>query len=623
MKMCANARLSWLGRHSRSAVLVPSLVGAALAGHAWAQTRCDIKEMLELPITMHGSLPFISAQLDGHDAALAVHSGAIYSRIMPALAAKLGTKPFPGPNVYGKDKAVIGRYEAVRVAEFRLGGTTMKNVDFLISRRDTGDGMDGLLGQNFLGFMDVEYDLANSELRFMKPTNCGESSLAYWKNGVPASVLPIDVAQVEGGHYIVSRASVNGVELRVLFDSGVAHSVLSTDAARRAGVVPGGPGVIAAGILAMEGGSQDWIGPFAHFSIGDEQLNNTRLHFGYVSSGYGVDMLLGADFFLSHRIYVANSQHKIYFTYNGGRVFDLTSPTLAARSDTEADSDSLGNSAPEASAVAGASARPEGVGDPALEAERLSRAGLAFAARADLDRAIADLTQACKLAPMQAKYFYQRALIYRQAHKEDLALADFSASLALNSTDPEVLRARASVRLFLHDNPGATADYQAASVAAPSDSDLHYGIAQAYEFLGLQALAVAEYDLWIPMHKTDQKWSIALTMRCRDRALLNQALDLAAKDCDSALAYNPKYPLFLDNRGLLRLRQGDYKGSLADYNKGIDLNSKLPWAPWAFYGRGVAELRLGMLNEGQADLAAAKNLQEDIGEQAAKYGIVP
>jgi hypothetical protein len=32
-------------------------------------------------------------------------------------------------------------------------------------------------------------------------------------------------------------------------------------------------------------------------------------------------MLLGADFFVSHRIYVSNAQHKMYFTYNGGPVF--------------------------------------------------------------------------------------------------------------------------------------------------------------------------------------------------------------------------------------------------------------------------------------------------------------
>ena len=33
------------------------------------------------------------------------------------------------------------------------------------------------------------------------------------------------------------------------------------------------------------------------------------------------DMIIGADFFLAHRIYVARSQGKIYFTYKGGPVF--------------------------------------------------------------------------------------------------------------------------------------------------------------------------------------------------------------------------------------------------------------------------------------------------------------
>jgi hypothetical protein len=35
------------------------------------------------------------------------------------------------------------------------------------------------------------------------------------------------------------------------------------------------------------------------------------------------DMLIGADFFLSHHIFVSNSQHKLYLTYNGGPVFNL------------------------------------------------------------------------------------------------------------------------------------------------------------------------------------------------------------------------------------------------------------------------------------------------------------
>ena len=33
------------------------------------------------------------------------------------------------------------------------------------------------------------------------------------------------------------------------------------------------------------------------------------------------DMLLGIDYFLSHRLYVSRSQRRIYATWNGGRVF--------------------------------------------------------------------------------------------------------------------------------------------------------------------------------------------------------------------------------------------------------------------------------------------------------------
>ena len=43
-------------------------------------------------------------------------------------------------------------------------------------------------------------------------------------------------------------------------------------------------------------------------------------------------MLLGADFLLAHRVLVAHSQRKIYFTYAGGPIFQLSRP-LETRSD--------------------------------------------------------------------------------------------------------------------------------------------------------------------------------------------------------------------------------------------------------------------------------------------------
>ncbi len=66
-----------------------------------------------------------------------------------------------------------------------------------------------------------------------------------------------------------------------------------------------------------------YIAPFASFKFADgEEIKNARLRVADIDFEIA-DMLIGADFFLSHRIFVGNNQGKIYFTYNGGPVFDL------------------------------------------------------------------------------------------------------------------------------------------------------------------------------------------------------------------------------------------------------------------------------------------------------------
>ena len=55
--------------------------------------------------------------------------------------------------------------------------------------------------------------------------------------------------------------------------------------------------------------------------IGTEEVRNIKIRFGDIGLEEA-DMLIGADFFLSHRVYVANSLRRMYFTYDGGPVFN-------------------------------------------------------------------------------------------------------------------------------------------------------------------------------------------------------------------------------------------------------------------------------------------------------------
>jgi tetratricopeptide (TPR) repeat protein/predicted aspartyl protease len=595
------------------------------AGTAHAEPGCNIKDLLELPVDMRGLSPFISAQINGHEAVMLLDSGAFYSSIMSEAAAKFGLKTYPAPFSFieGAGPGSRAPVEAARADEFKLGTATLKKVEFLVNKGALLGNIAGILGLNLLRSMDVDYDLASGTVRFMQPVGCDNTSLAYWKSANAPSAIPMDRAQdTRGNHYIVSVASLNGVTLRVMFDTGSAYSLLSQDAARRAGVEPGGRNVTSAGILGGVGSTriETWTGPFDQFSIGNEEITHTRLRFGKFSD-LNMDMILGADFFLSHRVYVANSQHKIYFTYNGGRVFNLQVYSIPEPSTSTPDADAALNLTPTDPVAPLNSATPPVVGDDqALTADDFSRRGRASAARHEFDHAIADLTRAIVLDPTQATYLNERALIYQRAYRDDLALADFDASLKLKPDDTDVLLARANLRVRVGDQAGATADLEAISNAAPRDADVHLWVAETYSNMNLLAAAGPEYDLWIPAHKADRRLGMALNGRAWIRALLNEQLGEALEDCNAALRLAPHSRQYLDTRGMVRLRQGDYKDSLVDYNQAIAIG---PGAAWSFYGRGIDKIRLGKVPEGQADIEAATKLYADIAKEAAKYGIAP
>jgi len=207
-----------------------------------------------------------------------------------------------------------------------LAGIPLHDVKFLVGGSDIGAGTVGVLGQNVLHLADVEYDLAQGVVRLMKVQDCSKTVLAYWVGtSLPYSVINVESTTPQKP-FTTSSAYINGHEIRVMFDSGAGVSILSTKAAARVGIKPDSPGVVSAGPTWGFGSNTipSYIAPFSSFKIGEEEIRNTRLRIADIDLP-NADMLIGPDFFLSHRIYVANSQHRLYFTYNGGPVFNLSS----------------------------------------------------------------------------------------------------------------------------------------------------------------------------------------------------------------------------------------------------------------------------------------------------------
>jgi tetratricopeptide (TPR) repeat protein len=574
---------------------------------------CTLAKLAELPVTMEGLKPVISVKINGADARMVADSGAFYSILSPGSAAEFKLRLEPPP--YGLRVSGIGGSTEIwvtTVKDFMLAGIPLGHVQFIVGGNEM-NGAAGFLGQNVLRVADVEYDLAAGAIRLLRPKGCRKETLAYWAKSEPVSVINIEPTGALFPHTI-GTAYVNGTRIHVMFDSGAAASLLTLAAAERAGVKPDGPGVIPGGAWHGIGERlvQTWIAPFASFKLGDEEIRNTHLRIGDTGRTADADMLLGADFFLSHRIYVSNDQSKVYFTYNGGAVFNLTTTPPKPVNNTPSATGAAAADAPQPVEAAADS--------QSTSAAEFSQRGTAFAARHDFEHALADLTRACELAPGEAAYFYQRGLVYWSNRQPDLALTDFDQALKLKPDDLEALMARARLRLSGGDAAAAGPDLDAVDRLAAKQADLRLALGEYYGASGQMARAIAQYDLWIAAHRGEIKFASALNNRCWARAMLGQELDKALDDCNAAVRTNAKIPQFLDSRGLVWLRRGDYKKSMADYNAALSLNPKLAWS---LYGRGLDQLRLGNASAGNADITAATALRPKIAEEAGKFGIAP
>jgi tetratricopeptide (TPR) repeat protein/predicted aspartyl protease len=591
-----------------------------LAPRVQAAERCTLGRVAELPIAMAGTRPLITAKINNQEARFVLDSGAFYSTISAATAAEFNLKLKPAP--FGLRLEGIGGSATAQIAtvkEFGIAGALVHNLEFLVGGSEIGGA--GLIGQNFLEHWDVEYDFAKGVVRLFKPEGCRKASLAYWLTP-EQSVSEMDIEQVAlAGMHTVGVGYVNGQKIRVMFDTGAYTSVLSLKAAARAGIKIDSPGVVEAGYSSGIGRGmvKSYIATASSFKIGDgEEIKNARLRIqdlGLVDT----DMLLGSDFFVSHHIYVANSQRRLYLTYNGGPIFNLTktiSATTARAAEAPKDEAPKDETPGEQQAAAAPVEQP----DP----DALARRGEASAARHDFEHALADLSKAVELRPDDPEYLFQRALIYRQSGQVASAAADLDHVLTLN---PDFLRAympRAEIRLQERNLDGAVADLDAADRLAPKQSDLRFALAQRYEAVNRFSQAIAQYDLWIQNHPVDSKLAMALGARCRASAVQNEDLAAGLADCNKALSIADKkssnYGHLFVSRGLLELRQANNDKAISNFDAAL---KTMPKNAFALYARGVAKLRKNKTTEGEADMAEAVKIAPHIAAPFSARGLAP
>jgi predicted aspartyl protease len=324
-----------------------TLLGGVLlawAGAAPARDTCKMVQIAEVDVTMNGQQPLVAATINGHAVQMILDTGASKSLIWRSTAKELGLLL---ENLRGQFYGVGGSEQAssVFLDDFGFAGAHVRKLSvFAIGRGGPGDATAGVIGEDLLSSIDVEIDLSAGKVRMFKPKNCSGDEVVYWSNEF--FMVPMQDLEADSG-WPEAEVSLNGHTELVLFDTGAAFSAVSDEGLGLSGVTPETPLSDAGsthGIGAK--GVETKVAKFPQLIIGQETIQNVRLRianlFGNdraVETGSRIprnvvenrpDMILGADFFRAHRVLIARSQGKIYFTYKGGPIFSAPPRQLAA-----------------------------------------------------------------------------------------------------------------------------------------------------------------------------------------------------------------------------------------------------------------------------------------------------
>ena len=565
------------------AIAAMMMTASALSGAARAApspaAACLAEKVLELPVKMSERRPLVTARINGVDQLFMADSGAVFSMIPAASVARLKLSPQPTPEGFALS-GLGGNFE-VKLAtarSFEIGGHLVPDVGFLIGGDANGV---GLLGQNVLGFTDVQYDLPAGMIRLVKANPCGERGAAAWAAGKPFSVMEIEPMEGNQRH-IAGMGSINGVSVRAVFDTGSPSSLLSLVAAQRAGIRPGDPGVIPAGTTNGLGGAigQSWISPGISYRLGGRDIRGDTLRIADMGK-VPFDLLIGVDFFLTHRVYIAASQNRLYFT--------------------QAIGDNVGSL-------------------PALaDAAAYSQRGNAFAAKGDWPNAIADFTRAIEMAPNEPHYLVQRASSRVDNKQALLARHDLDQAVRMKPDLLEARMARAMLGVVERNFPLAREDLAVASRLLPREADQRLLVGGLYAAMEDWQPSREQFDTWLQTHPGEPRSPVALNASCWAGGMLDAELGRALAACDAALRPAPDNLDFRDSRALVLLRLGRWDEAIADYDRVLAKRSD---SAWSFFGRGLARIRKGQSAEGRADIAAAIALSSDLPDKAVQIGLI-
>jgi tetratricopeptide (TPR) repeat protein len=227
-----------------------------------------------------------------------------------------------------------------------------------------------------------------------------------------------------------------------------------------------------------------------------------------------------------------------------------------------------------------------------------SNRGIAYQEKGDLDRAIADYTEALHLNPRYSTAFVNRGKALQQKGELDRALADYNEAIRFDPDQAMAFNNRGTLYQQMGDLRHALADFEEAIKVDPRNVfalNNHGNLAAAR---GDVDRAIADYSEAI---RIDPAGASAFVNR-GNAYQIKADLEHAIADYSEAFRIDPTNAVALNNRGNTYQRRGEFERAVADYSEAIRIE---PGYAGAINNRGLAHFNTGDYGRSASDFARA------------------
>ena len=277
--------------------------------------RCTVTKLAELPLTIDRNFLLAPVWLEGTGAFLVVDTGAEATLLTPESAKRLALTPDRLRNTVLLGVSGPIPTQNVKLAKLDVGNIHKTGLSLAIGALsafpETGLPVAGLLGDDVLANYDLELDAPGRRMALYEVRDCDgfrPDGFAAWHGDfatVPARRL--------AGGLVFPEVTVNGRHLHALLDSGARMSLLTRQVAFDIGVTERmlqndpartGQGVGRADIEFRQH-------RFEAVAVGDTAPHGLTMNVAAMRLP-NVDMLLGADWLATRRVWVPANRSEIF-----------------------------------------------------------------------------------------------------------------------------------------------------------------------------------------------------------------------------------------------------------------------------------------------------------------------